>query len=77
MAQLFFGSLVIDKNFLSNISEIFFQKKFLIAKDFDNLEDFFRYSYYELGEKVAKNFLSITYNIELLYKQEMTYNSFL
>jgi cellulose synthase/poly-beta-1,6-N-acetylglucosamine synthase-like glycosyltransferase len=64
MPQLYFGNLLIDKNFLYQISQTFFQKKLLDSQNFENLEDFFRFLYYKLEEKIAKNFLSTIYNIK-------------
>lgn len=64
--QLFFGNTEIDENFLNQISEKFHQKDIIERKNFDNLEDFFRFLYCKIGEKTAKNFLSVIYNIEFL-----------
>lgn len=66
MQQLFFGNFSINDNFFQKISEIFYKKRLLDINNFDNLEDFFRYLYYKIGEKPGKNFLSTIYDIELL-----------
>jgi cellulose synthase/poly-beta-1,6-N-acetylglucosamine synthase-like glycosyltransferase len=70
MPELFFGDFAINNNFLSRISEIFYQKKLIDIKDFDNLEDFFRYLYWKSGEKISKTFLSTICNVEFLNEDE-------
>ncbi len=62
MVNFSFGDISLDENFLFKISKVFFHEK----QSFENLEDFFRYFYYEFGEQNAKNLLFTRCNVELL-----------
>ncbi len=60
----FFGNLKIDDSFFSSIRDILIKKNLIIKSDFEGLEDLFRFFYFHSGEKVAKNYLSIIFDID-------------